>query len=165
MGVIYGIIEIDVQCPSCNGTGVYIGMAERSGAAVICNNCNGTGKYHYKYSYEEFAGIKKREDIKRVYKSGYGFEIALGELYFKNIGSVDMNKEGVSYDEFLDGKMPDHIKMLACPMLADQRECHKIRRFVDGCNELNGSSLLGRSIYDCKNQSKKLDCWERFNKE
>lgn len=27
-------IEMEVQCPSCSGTGVYVGMAERSGTAI-----------------------------------------------------------------------------------------------------------------------------------
>lgn len=32
-----------VECPSCNGTGLYQGFMERMDEAVICTSCNGTG--------------------------------------------------------------------------------------------------------------------------
>lgn len=155
-------IEMDIQCQSCKGTGVYVGMAERDGAAVVCHTCKGNGKYKYKFEYEEFDGLKKREDVTRVFKQSYGFVIAPRKLDFKNIGEIDMTKEGVSYDDFTKGAMPSHIKNLACPMLADQSACHSIKGFTDDCDKLDGGCLLGRMLTSCKNQQNKLDCWKRF---
>lgn len=155
-------IEMNIECQSCNGTGVYQGMAERDGAAVVCRTCNGTGEHLYKFSYSEFTGKKRKEGVKRVYKGGYGFVIAPGKLSFKNIGEVDMAKEGVSYDEFLEGELPGHVKTLACPMMADQGACHKIKGFVDECDTLDGGSLLGKLLSRCNYQEHKANCWRRF---
>jgi len=153
-------IEILVECPSCNGTGLYQGMGESKGVGVVCSDCNGTGAYNYKYRYTEFTGRKKRTDIKRVYLRGSRYKLGLGKIVFDTVGEVDMDKEGVSYTEFLQGKMPDHIRALSCPMSADQRACHGIPKFINKCQELNGGYLS--IISDCKNQPNKAECWERF---
>lgn len=130
-------IEMKIECPACNGTGVYTGMAERDGAAVVCRQCKGTGAYQYKFSYNEFTGLKRRDDVKRVYKDGYGYVIVTGQIKFGET-TVDMDKEGVSYLEFLNGEMPGHITTIACPMQADQGACHNIKGFVDECMKLHG---------------------------
>ncbi len=156
-------IEIDIECPACKATGVYTGMGERDGAAVVCRKCNGTGKYHYSYSYECFVGRRLRDDVKRVYLSGYGFVVTSKKIKFEGIGTIDMNKEGVSYKEFLSGKTPKHIEKLGCPMRADQSACHKIKGFVDKCEELNGGWILNLS--ECKYAKNKSECWKRFHEE
>lgn len=156
-------IDLLIECPYCKGTGVYSGMGESKDTAVICNYCKGSGQYHYTYSYEEFTGRKVNNNIKRVYLNGYGYKIGLGKINFSHIGEIDMDREGVSYEEFLNGKMPQHITKLACPMLADQGACHKIKGFVDKCNELHGGWF--GYIHECRNQSNKDKCWKRFLKE
>ena len=153
-------IEMKVECPSCKGTGLYNGMGEAKGVAVICYKCKGTGAFMYSYSYNDFTGRKLREDIKRVYLSGMGYGISLGKINFNGIGEIDMDKEGISYPEFLNGKKPQHIKKLGCPMRADQSACHDINGFVDECNKLNGGWIS--LITDCKNQHNKEQCWSRF---
>lgn len=155
-------IDIMIECPSCKGTGVYSGMGESKNVAVVCKTCKGTGEYHYVYSYNEFTGRKKATGIDRVYLDGYGYKIGKGKINFSDVGMVDMDKEGVSYDEFLEGKMPEHIKKLACPMLADQGTCHEITGFVDKCNELNGRHFS--FIKECKYYPNREKCWKRFEK-
>jgi len=156
-------IEMTIECPSCEGTGIYSGMGESKDVAVVCYKCEGTGAYKYKYNYNEFNGRKDKENIRRVYLSGYGYKIGLGKILFDGIGEIDMDKEGVSYQEFLDGKSPEHIKTLACPMVADQGACHKIKGFTEKCNELNGGWL--NYIPRCRNQDRKNECWERFDEK
>lgn len=151
-------IEMLIECPACEGTGVYSGIGESKDCAVVCYNCGGSGKYNYSYSYNEFTGRKTREGINRVYLNGYGYKIGTGKINFSGVGEIDMDKEGVSYEEFLDGKMPWHIKKLVCPMLADQGACHKIDGFVDRCNSFN-DGWLG-NIRECKNKDNKSECWE-----
>jgi hypothetical protein len=153
-------IEMEIECQACKGSGVYTGMGEREGAAVVCHKCDGTGAYQYKFSYNEFTGRKQRDDVARVYKSGYGYVISTGNVKFGDV-DIDMDKEGVSYQEFMNGHMPKHSESIACPMLADQGLCHKIPGFVDECMELNGG-WVGQ-ISSCKNQCNKRDCWKRFN--
>lgn len=155
-------IELNIECPSCKGTGVYSGIGESKNVAVICYKCDGTGKFHYVFNYTEFTGRKIKKGIDRVYLSGYGWKIGTGVLNFDNVGKIDMDKEGVSYAEFLEGKMPEHIRTLACPMLADQDTCFKIKGFVDVCHGLNRGGLS--YISKCNYQINKLECWRRFDK-
>lgn len=155
-------IEMDIECQECKGTGVYVGMAERDGAGVVCYKCDGTGKFHYKYEYTPFTERKIRRGLKRVYKKSYSYVLAPEVINFEGIGEIDLTKEGVSYEEFLDGKMPKHIKKLGCPMLADQGACHSIEGFCDKCYDLGLG--LGGYISDCENYKNKDDCWKRFDK-
>jgi len=152
-------IDLMIECQECGGTVVYQGMGERDGAAVVCTTCNGTGKEHYVFEYNEFSKRKERKDVKRVYRSGYGYCIAPKPITLSNGTFVDFSKEGVSYQEFLDGKYPDHIKRIACPMIADQSKCHGIKGFTDRCNELNGGWLSYIPECNCK---EKMKCWELF---
>ena len=149
-----------IECPSCKGTGVYQGMGEGEGTAVVCHRCNGTGAYQYSYSYKDFTGRNVVENVERVYLSGMGFKLGLGKINFSEVGEIDMDKEGVSYPEFINGKKPEHIKELAWPMRADQGECHKRPGFVDKCNDLNGGWVS--MITKCKKYLHKKECWKRF---
>ena len=89
-------IKMDVECPKCEGTGVYSGMGEREGAFVICWECNGTGKT--KITYTPFTGLKKAQGVTRVYLSGYSYCIAPKKLDFQGIGQIDLSKELDKYD-------------------------------------------------------------------
>jgi len=154
-------IELEIECSACSGTGLYSGMAESKGLAVVCRKCDGTGKYQYKFEYNEFEGIKKREDIERVYLPTR-FKLGLGVIDFKGVGEIDMYKKGISYTEFLEGKQPERIKEIECPMLADQGACHGVEGFVNGCRDLGLG--WGSDISSCKNQCNRMECWERFEK-
>lgn len=155
-------IEMTIECPHCGGTGIYAGMGEGDGTAVICYYCKGTGAYEYSYSYKDFTGRKERDGVKRVYLKGMGYKLGLGKINFTGGGEIDMDKEGVSYSEFLDGKKPTHIKKLGCPMLADQGACHDIKGFTDECERLHGGWV--GYIANCKYRNNKDKCWERFEK-
>jgi len=156
-------IEMEIECPACNGTWLYQGMGEGEGTAVVCNKCRGTGAFMYSFSYNDFAGRKTKEGVKRIYLSGMGYKLGLGKVDFDGVGEIDMDKEGVSYREFLDGETPQHIKKLACPMRADQSACHKKEGFVDECNKLNGGWIS--TITKCRKYPEKEQCWKRFNEQ
>lgn len=155
-------IVLKIICPSCKGTGVYRGMAEGAGTAVVCYKCNGSGCYDYKYTYEEFTERKLRDDVKRVYLNNTGYMINLGKIDYDNIGILDMDKEGISYEEFLDGKMPKNIEKLACPLRSEQSACHDIDGFIKECERLNGKYIT--KITDCRMYGNHNDCWNRFYK-
>ena len=154
-------IELDIECQSCSGTGIYRGMGERDGAVVVCRTCNGTGCEKYVFTYNDFKGRRKTKKVKRVFLSGYGYCIGTKPITLDNGIFVDFSKEGVSYKEFLQGKMPKHIKHMGCPMLADQGACHKIKGFTEVCNKINGGWLNYIPKCKCKD---KMKCWERFEK-
>jgi hypothetical protein len=153
--------RVETECDSCDGTGIYRGMAEGDGVGVVCRKCNGTGKHIFKHHYTEFTGKKRRKDVERVYLPSR-FKLGLGVIDFKDIGEIDMDKQGVSYDEFCKGERPTYIKEIECPMMADQGACHKVEGFVDECNNLG--LRFGMIISGCKNHCNRKSCWERFEK-
>ena len=54
------------QCPNCKGTGLYAGMGERLGAAVMCRKCKGTGMFEHQFV--PFSGKQPPPgNISRVY--------------------------------------------------------------------------------------------------
>lgn len=85
--------SIVIECGSCDGTGLYRGMAEGPGDAVVCLRCNGSG--HQLYEYKQFDGRKRRTDVKRVFASKGSFILSCGP-----VGSP------ITYEEFENGKMP-----------------------------------------------------------
>ena len=152
-------IKLDIECKSCEGTGVYVGMCERGGSGVVCYQCDGTGCQKYSFKYTDFTKRKKCKNVKRVYIKGYGYCITPKPLTLSNGIFVDFSKEGVSYQEFLDGEMPKHIKQMACPMMADQGACHDIKNLTDRCNKENDGWVYYIPSCKCKD---KEECWKLF---
>ncbi len=59
--------EYECECGACDGTGLYVGMGERDGAAVVCSRCGGTGKQTNKIEYKTFDGKKERKGMNFSY--------------------------------------------------------------------------------------------------
>ncbi len=85
---------VDVQCESCDSTGVYHGFAEPKGVGVVCICCNGTGCV--KLAYTPFVARKRCKNIHTVQRSK-------GTFIVTGVGPVG---KGITYEEFLNGKMP-----------------------------------------------------------
>ncbi len=83
--------SIDAECPSCGGTGLYVGFAEPKGYAVICVTCDGTGCQ--KIVYKPFVKRKPRSGITKV-MSGAGWASAA-------------SRPSISYEDFLAGRKPE----------------------------------------------------------
>jgi len=144
------IIEFDEKCPSCNGTGLYVGMAERDGYAVICYTCKGTGKHHFTHTYEEFEKREEREDIRGVVQTNPG--ICLG-------GNYDFG--GMSYQDWKEGKpfiIGMEMRLYTCPSWWYQSADYKKKPEWKECG-------WGGSFSDCKHFSTKSICWEKWDKE
>jgi hypothetical protein len=147
---------IKVECPSCKGTGLYSGMGERDGAAVICHNCNGNGFINYEYN--EFTGKKVKENVKRVFQSGYGYCISSEDITTKEGKQLNFSKYGCTYQEWLNGEKPKHIEDLYCPYIAYNKgmgnePCKR-------CKEGSQGGLISNCIY-FEDKSK---CWEEYKK-
>lgn len=82
-------LEVLAQCGDCNGTGLYSGLCEPDGVAVICSICEGTGAITIKYT--PYAGRVTRDNIHTVRQSG-------GRVI------TDAGPTGISltYEEFLE---------------------------------------------------------------
>ncbi len=87
-------LRIECQCEGCGGTGVYSGMCEPKGVAVVCIGCGGKGKA-YVY-YKPFTERKIRKGIQTVRRSR-------GSFIGTGVGPI--GKE-ITYKDFLKGEMP-----------------------------------------------------------
>ena len=86
--------SIKTKCAACGGTGLYRGMAEPAGVAVICIQCKGTGCDDLVY--EPFTGRKPRVGVLFVHCSKGSFIMNCGPT-----------SKPVTYADFQAGKMPE----------------------------------------------------------
>lgn len=89
-----------IECHSCGGSGVYVGIAELDGAAVICSNCHGRGRTEDPDLLPSNYQRKVRAGVKTVSQAHSGYCLAPG---------VDLG--AVSYEDFLAGKMPGEFQL------------------------------------------------------
>lgn len=85
--------EVKAECGSCGGTGLYRGMAEPKGIAVVCLTCGGTGCKTITYT--PFQARKPRSDVRTVQRSAGSFILDCGPV-----------GHAISYQDFQNGKMP-----------------------------------------------------------
>ena len=150
------IVEFDCQCKSCKGTGLYVGVCERDGIAVVCHTCKGTGKQHVRFEYEEFAGRIPRSKIKRVLQTACGH--VCGNNTAKGITIEDFG--GQSYDDWATGKpFPpgSEMRRFACPAWWYQSVDYDKKPSWDEC-EWGAFSA-------CSHFSHKAACWARWDVE
>ena len=150
-------LEIDAECTDCKATGVFVGMAERDGSAVVCSTCKGTGKHHRVIEYDDFEGRKIRSGVKHVVQVNPG--ICIGQSENDKYRYSDFG--GIPYHAFLEGKaFPPKSEMrgFTCPAWWYQSADYKRKPGWDEC-------LSVGSFSSCKNFGTKSKCWERFDKE
>ena len=154
------VVEYDCECEACKATGLYVGFAEKNGAAVVCRNCGGTGKQHVKFTYNDFEGRRSRKNIKRVFQVNPGIWIGTGEtkahekLKLKYFG-------GMPYEDWFAGKLfPEQSEMrrFVCPAWWYQSvDCNKKPNW-DECSGYG-------SFPDCKHFKNKTKCWKQWDAE
>lgn len=144
-------IEKKIVCQSCNGTGLYVGMAERDGSAVVCYTCDGTGCQTYKFSYEDFTERRKRKGVKRVFKTSAGYTHSA-----RDVGGIEFSKGGASYTEWLNGVDPKPLKELYCPK---QWTCQGW-----SSKTCDGYCRPGQYIPECAYRSEMSKCWAEYDK-
>lgn len=146
------VIEFDEECSACKGTGVFQGMAERDGFAVVCHKCGGTGKSHFIHEYQEFTGRKEREGITNILQTNPGIMVGKG---------VGLEFGGISYEQWkIDGKFPKGSEMrnFTCPAWWYQSADYKKKPKWDRC-------IICGSFSNCKYFEDKSKCWELWDKE
>lgn len=150
-------IQVDVECSSCGGSGLYCGFAEKNGCAVICSTCNGTGCE--KISYKPFVKRHIKHTIKRVFKSSYGYCHGPNNVITDEGVLIRFEEGGCTYQEWLNGAEPKPVKDLYCPYLWNNRGIGN--EPLNRCKEDN--TLCGR-ISNCKYYKDKAKCWELYEK-
>ena len=149
-------IKFDEECKSCKGTGLYIGLAEKDGAAVVCSTCKGTGCYRFSHEYEKFTGRKENKKIKRVFKTNPGVMIGISPaLVLADFGGIpyyDWHK-GVAFPE------KSEMRKFSCP--AWWYQC------VDYGNKKPRwkECIVCGTFSSCPSFKKKENCWMRWDVE
>ena len=146
-------IEKEAACGSCKATGLYIGMAEREGAAVVCHSCKGTGHIIAVLEWEDFEGRKSRHGIKRVFQTNPG--IVLGGPNLSQFGGIPYAewKEGASF-----GERGTENRNFTCPAWWYQSADYKRKPEWDECIGIG-------SFSSCPSFKNKAACWARFDRE
>lgn len=149
------VFEADIKCKACKGTGLYVGFAEKDGAAVVCHDCDGTGKYHFRYEYEEFTRKVPANNVKWVFQTNPGIGVGEGEGFkFSDFG-------GMSYEDWKSGKkFTDDMAMknYTCPAWWYQSVDYDRKPHWKEC-------ICSGSFSNCKLFKDKYICWARFKKE
>ena len=149
-------IEYDCECENCGGTGLYVGMGERDGAAVVCSTCKGTGHRHIVTKYTTFTGRNKRENVKRVFRVNPG--ICIGEGSGHSLSDFG----GMDYGEWLTGSaftLGSEDRLCTCPAWYYQSADYDLKpKWEYGEVQCGWGSFSA-----CKHFHEKEKCWARFD--
>lgn len=143
------------ECKACRGTGLYVGMAEKDGAAVVCHGCKGTGASEQTIEYDDFEGRKFKEGVRWVYQCNPGIGLGNGNGYsFKDFG-------GMCHEDWEKGHAfppKSENRQFTCPAWWYQSADCKKKPNWDWCG------AAGR-FTDCRRFDSKEKCWERWDEE
>lgn len=156
-------LELDVECRDCGATGLYMGLGERNGCAVVCHTCKGTGCEHIKLEFTKFKKRKKRTDVKRVFEHGAGFVHSAEDVTLEG-QTIRFSEGGATYEEWLAGAELKPVKDLYCPFLWSGQALQlpdedKNNLYKDRCSK---KVALGHSITQCGFWGEKAHCWEQY---
>jgi hypothetical protein len=149
------VIEIYHQCKSCDSTGLYVGLAERDGSAVVCHTCKGSGRQHTKIEYDDFEGRLLRADVHHVVQANPGIVVGTnnGQYQYSDFG-------GMSYRDWSEGKpfpQGSENRRFTCPAWWYQTADYAKKPEWKECDWGLFSS--------CKHFGNKAECWKRWDRE
>lgn len=156
------VFKAKAECSSCGGSGLYQGMGEREGAAVVCHTCDGTGCENINISYTPFTKKKKISSVKRVFKDSCGYMHGPEDVTTKEGVTIRFSDGGATYEDWMKGVDPKPVKDLYCPYLWTRQNLQS--KDVGGLYKTRCDKILGCSISDCKMWPDKATCWEIYTK-
>jgi len=160
------VFEADIECRSCGGTGLYQGMSERNGAAVVCYSCKGTGKERYRMSYTLFTERKIKDGVRRVFKNSAGYCHDADDVTTPEGVLIPFSFCGADYADWLAGAEPKPVKTLYCPyqwtgqaMQSSDHEDYEFHQRL--CANVEGR-YCGMALDECPKYDKKSECWDFY---
>ena len=151
-----------VQCSACDGTGLYVGVCERDGAAVVCYRCKGTGRVYIEQHYTKFTARQKKKNVKRVFEHAGAYIISAEDVEV-NGKNIPFSEYGVSYEEWLAGEAPKPLECLHCPFMHTQQMLDRNSTLYK--TRCNTGLKFGSRISDCQFMPEKEKCWEIYKCE
>ena len=140
-----------VACAACKATGLYVGMAERDGSAVVCYKCHGTGAASLVVEWDDFEGRQECKGVSHVYGANPGIAAAPSVVP----GGVPYAawKADINAPHRRGTEMREHT----CPAWWYQTTDYSKKPHWNECE-------WGR-FSNCKHFPDKAACWRRFDKE
>ena len=148
------VIEREAACAACQATGLFVGMAERSGAAVVCYKCKGTGMVRLRFEWDDFTGRKPRDGVLRVYRCNPGIVIGEGGGYrLDDFGGLptDAWRRGEPFGPGTEDRAH------TCPAWFYQS--------ADYARKPQWAECEGGLFSSCRKFPDKAACWRRFDAE
>ena len=146
------------QCRDCGGTGLYVGLAERDGAAIVCPTCKGTGCRTIRVEWEDFDGREIRQGVDRVFEVNPGICIGAGvERHDYDLADFG----GMDYEDWENGDpfpRGSENRRFTCPAWWYQSADYKKKPKWDECR-------WGGTFSSCPHFHAKDACWSRWDKE
>jgi len=149
------IITHDEKCKSCEGTGLYVGMGERNGSAVVCHACKGTGCFKFRHEYDEFTERKDKKGVVRVFATNPGICIGTGNGHrLEDFGGMTFN-DWKAGKKFVAGT---ENRNYTCPCWWYQSANYELKPDWSRCN-------IDGSFSSCRHFDNKAECWKKWDKE
>lgn len=146
-------VTVKTECTSCKGTGLYVGMAERNGDAVVCHTCKGTGCQTISYMPFEVRR-KPPNNVLRVFQANPGIISAPGTTS----GGVSLAafEKDINAPAARGAEMRSHT----CPAQWYQAADYSKKPEWEECRQ-----ALGDTFSRCPSFGDKKQCWVRFDRE
>ena len=142
-------IEWTQECDSCKGSGLYVGLGERDGLAVLCSRCMGQGYTENIVEYNAFAGRKNRDGITHVIYVNPGIVLtpelvdeAVPVQEWQQNGNTALHKAGRSF--FCPASWAQRTGLIKSP---NWPECVR----------------PGIKFTSCPHYETRAKCWESFD--
>jgi len=145
------VFEREVECEKCKGTGLYAGIGERDGFAVVCHDCGGEGKRTLRVPYKDFERRWDRPGVRRVLQVNPG--ICVGGDDPEQFGGMP-HKDWQTGKPFPDGSEMRHY---VCPRWWAQAAGIKA--------DFDCPGFPGMTFSQCPQFGDKAVCWERWDRE
>lgn len=141
-------ITLDIVCTACSGTGLYVGMGERNGAAVVCYRCQGTGRQAY--TYEPFTERKAPPDtVTTVHVArGYGLDSS--------------SRGGLPIEQWQPGAIVPADEAYYCPFIYTNQEWCSNPDLLPQIGKPTPPRMPTGQISSCKHWANKSRCWALF---
>lgn len=147
--------EHEAACDACKATGLYVGLAEKNGSAVVCHTCRGTGRVIKIIEWDDFQGRRPRPGVVHVVQVNPGIGIGCGGGYtFRDFG-------GMSYEDWRDGRPfppKSEMRKFTCPAWWWQSADYSKKPNWEEC-------IIAGSFSSCEHFKDKAGCWARFDRE
>ncbi len=150
-------VEYRQRCKACRGTGLFRGMGEMDGAAIVCHNCKGEGYEDIVHEYDDFVGLVDPPDgITQVYATNPGIVV-------NGQGAVP---GGVALDTWVSDPASvrepgNEMRKHTCPAWWYQgTDYDKKPHWTDGEQQCGWGSFSSCDFFAVK-----AGCWERWDRE